>query len=508
MRSEEELAALHREAVEEFKKYPGVVGIAYGYKVKGGEVTQQLAVRVYVREKKDAAELPPEEMIPPEFKGFPTDVIKAPRIVDSAGCEHTGTAPPLVSGISLSNLKPDAQGEYESGTLGFFATIDGVSGPDNVVLVSCFHVLMAHGASPTQNIYRPKYNSNGKIDVPNSLLRANVHNVGMRGNHPFKYGNEQPIPYWVDATSAKINVCLSSWCNTNCGTNFKNEVRDLHIGADTSKVITGVKRLQQEDLPEGGEYLVYKVGRATGLTVGKVTAALFERIDDPDGKKGLIEITATEKDCGGAGTDTRFSFEGDSGSAVLNSNRELIGIIVSRATDTPEISYASHIHPVLDVLKVTPITKSNPHPADGVISDAPGVIADDRPNHTPELRARVYASRRGRELLNLVEEHRDEVVRLVNRRRPVTVAWHRSKGPAFLAHVVQGARDPSHEVPREIEGITREALIRNMARVFATHGSAELKALVEQYLEEALMEADRFDRVHEVVEHIEEFELV
>src|SRR5205085_711481 len=253
MRTQEELAALHREAEAEFKKYPGVVAVAYGFKLKGGETTQRLAFRIYVEEKKSEAELSPDEIIPPEFRGVLTDVVEISRGRMFAGCRQTDLDGPLVSGITITNLLQDAKGIH-IGTLGFFATINGKSGPDNVVYVSNNHVLMAASAHEGDPVSRPKINASNQIVKDQSSQKGVIHKQGKQDN--VKYPDATTgQDFWVDAATAKIDVCLSSWCHTNCGTEFKNEVRGLHIDADpanhvvadTKKSIAAVKTLQLSD---------------------------------------------------------------------------------------------------------------------------------------------------------------------------------------------------------------------------------------------------------------------
>jgi hypothetical protein len=90
----------------------------------------------------------------------------------------------------------------------------------------------------------------------------------------------------------------------------------------------------------------------------------------------------------------------------------------------------------------------------------------------------------------LVEKHREEVVYLVNRVRPVTVAWHRVHGPDFLAHALRASRYAAYSVPRELDGVERKAALNRMADVLKEHGSAALRAGIESYGEEmaALLE--------------------
>jgi hypothetical protein len=215
---------------------------------------------------------------------------------------------------------------------------------------------------------------------------------------------------------------------------------------------------------------------------------------------GLIEIEAVEDDCNGI---LRFSTKGDSGSAIVNEQNELIGILMGSDHNNPSHSFASHIHPVLDYLKVTPISTANPPvaPAGQTLSDVEGFITGG--NETVALRERFLTTPKGAELYERLLEHRAEVVGLVNHRRPVTVAWHRSKGPLFLSHLINNARDPNHLIPHELEGVGREDLIRRMAEVLSQHGSERLRNDIEDYFDEIMSCIDDFDDLHEFAKRFE-----
>ena len=70
------ILAVHDAAKAELEKIPGVIGVGIGLKEIGGTLTDQICFRVYVEAKKDAAELPAEEIVPAQVQGFPTDVLK------------------------------------------------------------------------------------------------------------------------------------------------------------------------------------------------------------------------------------------------------------------------------------------------------------------------------------------------------------------------------------------------------------------------------------------------
>jgi hypothetical protein len=55
---------------------PGVTGVDIGYKVVGGKETGDLAIRVYVAEKKAPEAIPASERVPESIEDVPTDVIE------------------------------------------------------------------------------------------------------------------------------------------------------------------------------------------------------------------------------------------------------------------------------------------------------------------------------------------------------------------------------------------------------------------------------------------------
>lgn len=191
---------------------------------------------------------------------------------------------------------------------------------------------------------------------------------------------------------------------------------------------------------------------------------------------------------------------GDSGSVVVDKNGLLVGLI-HRATVLTTLSHASHIGPVLDILRVTPITAANEpdNPAFSGTAAAQAMAPATSPTPGGMLRQRLSETENGRRIAALIQEHQSEVVHLVNHERAVTVAWHRNKGPQFFNEAAANAVNPEHLVPREIEGISREALIRNMAKALYAHGSAEMRALCG-HLEELTRYLNASDSVHELVD--------
>jgi hypothetical protein len=73
------LISAKQEVEDELLKRPGVTGVGVGYREKGGQETDEIVILVYVAQKRPLHEVPPELRIPPEIRGFKTDVIERPK---------------------------------------------------------------------------------------------------------------------------------------------------------------------------------------------------------------------------------------------------------------------------------------------------------------------------------------------------------------------------------------------------------------------------------------------
>ena len=75
----EEIASIKARVEKEFLDRPGVTGVGVGYKEVGGQRTNEVAIIIYVKEKKPLAALTGAERVPPVIEGVKTDV-KARKI--------------------------------------------------------------------------------------------------------------------------------------------------------------------------------------------------------------------------------------------------------------------------------------------------------------------------------------------------------------------------------------------------------------------------------------------
>lgn len=138
---------------DDYLKRPDVTGIGVGLKEIGGKLTEELAIIISVKEKKD---VPAEKAIPTQIKGFVTDVIEfnPAREPQTIPTEHEDDSKkilpdgerynPLVGGISIG---PDTltrkNGKYSRvGTLGLVVQRVILNRPVKMPYgLTCFHVL-------------------------------------------------------------------------------------------------------------------------------------------------------------------------------------------------------------------------------------------------------------------------------------------------------------------------------------------------------------------------------
>jgi hypothetical protein len=333
--------------------------------------------------------------------------------------------------------------------------------------------------------------------------------------------------FFIDCAIARIDIDCKCWGST-C-TEDKIEYDTTIVGLQVGGVdaVTDVRSVARDvsiTLPEGaGGPYVFKVGRTTGKTKGIVRAINVTWInsDDPTmSGSNVMEIdfdpdsTPSQKNCH---NNPWFAEHGDSGSLVVDEQGRAIGLIFGVPDDTTvgvTTAAACHILPVLDKLDICiPTTTGTSHgscgatdgsglrgSASSVASDDDGIdfgasdparqpaqklepvtLSDAERTHLLALLARFRETARGRELHDQFAHVRRELGYLIRNVRPVKVAWHRTHGPAYLAHTLNHLRGRSASVPVEIDGVARSAMLSRMARALATHGSNQLRDAIERY---------------------------
>ena len=513
-------------AREAFAKIEGVVGVGFGQKETAGSYRENIAIVVFVREKKKEADLSPEQRIPPQFEGYLTDV----RVVHKAAfqaCDNTATYNVIRGGIQITPPMNSTNGQFHSGTLGAIVKKRNDSSRENIYLLTNKHVLFIDEGKDSEYIYHPFCPSpaNKKFAAPgdsNALgpIQPEAFITNMDYIVP---GDSSPTKFYIDCAIARIDIdskCLGTTC-TKDQIKTAQEIIDLELnGVNT---IHSVRSVIGD--PSIINQTVYKVGRTTGKTAGivRLIDATVTVPPDPavpgstsfDGLNTIqidFDTTSGSVNCKG---NARFTEEGDSGSLVLDAQGNVIGLhSLGAPPGSPSAfpSNACHIIPVLDKLNLCiPVTSETTHgccgatdgsgsdPAqmgdfpllDGTIDFAAGSVAQDLalvapPNdaemaHLTDLLADLRTTRLGREMHAIFAQIRREIGYLVRNCRPVKVVWGRNKGPAYFAHMLNHLKGTTPAVPREVNGISRDVFYKKMVEVLAVHGSIPLRRAIQEH---------------------------
>jgi hypothetical protein len=247
-------------------------------------------------------------------------------------------------------------------------------------------------------------------------------------------------------------------------------------------------------------YQVRKRGARTGLTGGIVES--INTADTTDGitRHNVIVVKPNPNAAVPAGRTLFFSDHGDSGSAVINADNEVVALHFAGSTagkihkglELPIADIISQFQTV-DHVSVAVATATQ----NGVVNKVPGAppvpgprelapsLAGAVPPFTAAL-ARVgtdlNTSTAGRNLRSLWLDHHEEILELVNHRRRVTIAWHRGGGPAMMQTLIRMAADPTLAMPATVNGEPPMRRIEHIHAVFHANASPELRRALDRAL--------------------------
>ena len=94
--------AAYERARAQFEAMDGVAGVGYGLKQRQGVFGSDLAIVVFVQEKKAPGNVPAGQMIPASFEGYATDVRVVPQAISGA-CDNTAKYTTIQGGIQIAN---------------------------------------------------------------------------------------------------------------------------------------------------------------------------------------------------------------------------------------------------------------------------------------------------------------------------------------------------------------------------------------------------------------------
>jgi len=285
----------------------GVQALGIGHKITDGVDTGELALRVYVEEKRADRKIDhpvPKRVDAIDDGPITTDVIEIGRLETEL---FTGTSDPLAPGVGVGNPLDD-----NVGTLG--ALVRRRS-DDALALLSNAHVLARDGLSAIgEEVVQPSTRDGG---VPGS------DRVGrLAGFQPFEF-TPTGFPNLVDAAIAELDGGRPS-------------AREIRLLGHAPRGITKNVRRGMH---------VHKVGRTSDLTTAIIQDVHFRL-------QFRLRKTARRRERVGFRRQvmcTRFTAPGDSGSLVLSSTGRAVGLHFAGSMTA---SIFNRIDDVLDALDV------------------------------------------------------------------------------------------------------------------------------------------------------------
>ena len=476
MIDDERLKQVKRAAIETLFKIPGVRSVAIGPKYSGGEATGEMAIIVGVDRKRPASEVPPSQMIPTTIDGIKTDVVEEEEEIP-VQCTNTleddTRYRPLIGGSQIQNFQSSTL--LNLGTMGFLAFTTGdiaTIAEDLIVGVTCEHVV-ADAAGKT--LLNQKVGQSNMTDC-SACSPCCDHIIGN-------------VLFAVDRApdNSLIDAAL---IDLTSGLEYFNEVEE--IGA-----VSGFHAILPSDLKTTPpHYPVKKRGRTTGLTTGDVL-----KVDGTSVINGttfthsVIKIqpdpaTSTWCKCGTVQNLRAFACEGDSGSALLNTDDEVVGLVRSR--DNNGNGFARSIDLVMKALGILVGTASEegdkrvvpPHPQ-AMPSALPAVHSSSVLSRQREVLERaqreIMATATGKRYAELVTKNQTEVRQLIERNKRVATVWHRNNGPAILNCAMRALDDTSRTLPIIVNGAPVADSIGRIIAFVKKHGSPQLRADIDQF---------------------------
>jgi hypothetical protein len=472
MVTENEALAIKTRVAPQLLALPGVTAVGLGSKETRGELTGELALKVFVVVKRPADQVAVAELIPAEIDGLPTDVIQSGQrhqVADPPGGLPTGYRDQTRSRPLTGGRRIRRENSNRGGTMGCFLL--DLAQPGTVYGLTNYHVLAA------PDVPAPVV---GTSAVGQPTGESSV--TGCCNDLFGKFaGGEKDDSSGKDEAAIKLDP----------GTQWLAEIVDIGI-------VTGSHEITVAEAT-AGTYKVRKRGSRTLLTGGVVTT-----VSASDGHSDN-DLVIKPNPNPAAGTRTVFfNYEGDSGAAVVNDAGEVVGIMHSR--DDSGNGYAYAIDHVLERLNGALSATLNVAVAAqaGVVNTVPGAAmvatpaelaaqlgAAPRPAPRPVAAAPTPApamampaslqddldrSATGRLLLTTWLTHQRELLGLINTNRRVALAWHRTGLSALVQVLARMPADPDLVLPATLHGEPVRTVLTRMRATLDRFASPALAA--------------------------------
>lgn len=311
-----------KESVEdELIARPGVVGVDIDEKETGGEKTGEMSIVVFVQEKKPRSRLAKGTAVPAEIDGVKTDVRElvielqpVMRQVDGEPSVDAADYPTLAGGMSIGPRRS------------LFLAPPDAPAPGSYVFVGTLGAMVSDRATGA------------------TMALTNFHVACL--DTTWSVGDRQVQPSLVDDSSG---ADFGSLTRGVLSENVDGAVITVDPGQAWTPSVTGVGDVAGSATATVG-MAVQKRGRTTEHTFGTVVSTDFtvqvpyRGIGDRTFRRQLRIDPDTSQ-------NARFSNGGDSGSVILDSSRNVVGLLFAGAVDG-SMTFANPVQAALDELGV------------------------------------------------------------------------------------------------------------------------------------------------------------
>ncbi len=318
-----QIAALKQRYLPDLFARRNVVGCGIGYKVREGVQTDELSLVVSVTHKVHPSALAAEDLIPAQVEGVPTDVVEL-GVLRAFGSPRDRWRPVVPAGVSIGHI------HITAGTFGCL-----VRRGNDLFILSNNHVLAdVNKGKPGDPILQP-----GPADGGTGIDAV----AALEEFIPLDFGTAEP--------ECRIATLLAAGLNTLAElTGSRHRLEPVRQTPGVNRVDAALARPLSADMvspdilsigvPTGvGEATlgtqVQKSGRTTGHTTGTITQIDATVRIDYYGPSALFERQLIA---------SPMSQPGDSGSAVLDGDRRVVGLLFAGS------EAATVINPIADVL--------------------------------------------------------------------------------------------------------------------------------------------------------------
>ncbi len=307
-----------------------VVGYGQGFKEVGGNVTDERALVVMVSKKLQQEDLMPDDFVPLEIGGLPTDVVETGTF--RAWAHRTSKQRPAPGGVSIGHFGISA---------GTFGSVVRDASTGQRLILSNNHVLAnSNNASLGDEIYQP-----GTADGGGAADQiAELYNFV-----PINFGGASASSALSDTVAAVGNLILGllgDGCRlvSECSevVNLVDAATALPLkDSDVLDDILGIGAVSGYKAPYIGQ-AVRKSGRTTGLTHGSITVVdAVINVGYGGGKSAIFEQQIVSG---------YMSDPGDSGSLLVDEEDNVaVGLLFAGSSSATIYGEMANVLDLLDV---------------------------------------------------------------------------------------------------------------------------------------------------------------